>query len=84
MEQQLQKYYEERFTTFATRGWTDFLEDVAEMLEAYNRIDSVNTFEDFHRRKGQVDILQWIISLKDVSEQTYDDLVLEAKNEATI
>ena len=75
MDENLKQYYEERFTTFATIGWKDFLVDVQAMLEVYNRIDSADTLEEFYKRKGQVDILQWILSVKDVSEETYDNLV---------
>ena len=83
MDENLKQYYEERFTTFATAGWKDFLVDVQAMLDVYNRIDSADTLEEFYKRKGQVDILQWILSVKDVSEETYDNLVLE-DNEKTI
>jgi hypothetical protein len=37
-------------------------------------VNTIETFEEFHKRKGQLDILQWILSLKDVSEQTYEEL----------
>lgn len=74
MDQELQKYYEERFTTMATQGWRDFIEDVEVFYENYNKVNTIETFEEFHKRKGQLDILQWILSLKDVSEQTYEEL----------
>ncbi len=77
MDQELQKYYEERFTTMATQGWRDFIEDVENFYENYNRVNTIETFEEFHKRKGQLDILQWILSLKDVSEQTYEELQQE-------
>lgn len=77
MDQELQKYYEERFTTMATQGWRDFIEDVETFYENYNKVNTIETFEEFHKRKGQLDILQWILSLKDVSEQTYEELQQE-------
>jgi hypothetical protein len=77
LDQELQKYYEERFTTMATQGWRDFIEDVENFYENYNRENTIETFEEFHKRKGQLDILQWILSLKDVSEQTYEELQQE-------
>jgi cyclopropane fatty-acyl-phospholipid synthase-like methyltransferase len=80
MDKELQKYYEERFNTMSTEGWKDFIQDVQEMYDTYNKINSTETFEDFHKRKGQLDILQWILTLKQVSEQTYEDL----KDEETL
>lgn len=77
MDQELQKYYEDRFTTMSTKGWIDFIEDVQNMFDTYNKISTVETFEELHKRKGQLDILQWILTLKSVSEQTYEELQQE-------
>jgi hypothetical protein len=33
MNQELQKYYEERFSMMATEGWQDLLEDIDNMIE---------------------------------------------------
>jgi hypothetical protein len=77
LDHELQKYYEDRFSTMATKGWKDFIEDVETFYENYNRVNTIESFEEFHKRKGQLDILQWILSLKDVSEQTYEELQQE-------
>lgn len=80
MDQELQKYYEDRFSTMATQGWQDLIEDVQNLFDTYNKINTAESFEEFHKRKGQLDILQWILSLKSVSEQTYEEL----KNEEVV
>lgn len=74
MDIELQRYYEDRFTMMSTQGWKDLVEDVKAMFDAYNQVDNINSPEDFWKRKGQVDILQWILSLEDTSEQTYKEL----------
>lgn len=80
MDIKLQKYYEDRFSTMATQGWTDFIEDVQALFDAYNQISTVESHEELHKRKGQLDILQWILTLKNVSEQAYEEL----QNEETV
>ena len=80
MDKDLQEYYENRFNTMSTAGWQDFIEDAQELFDIYNRINTADSFEDFHKRKGQLDILQWILSLKSVSEQSYEEL----KNEEVV
>jgi hypothetical protein len=80
MDKKLQEYYENRFNTMSTEGWQDFIEDAQELFDVYNRINTADSFEDFHKRKGQLDILQWILSLKSVSEQSYEEL----KNEEVV
>jgi hypothetical protein len=80
MNKDLQTYYEERFNMMATKGWKDLIEDTQEMFDAYNKINTAETLEDLHKRKGQLDILQWILTLHQVSEQSYEEL----QNEETI
>jgi hypothetical protein len=78
LDQELQRYYEDRFTTMATRGWRDFIEDVQEFYDAYNKVNTISTAEELQKRRGQLDILQWVLSLKDVSEQAYEELQRES------
>ncbi len=72
MTPELKQYYEDRFTMMATRGWVDLLEDTQGMFDSYNKVTSITDNLEF--RKGQLDILQWILSLKQVSEQAYEEL----------
>lgn len=58
----------------ATIGWKEFIEDVQALYDTYNSISTVDTHEELHKRKGQLDILQWVLTLKEVSEQTYEEL----------
>jgi hypothetical protein len=50
------------FDMMSTKGWKDFIEDAQNIFDSYNAINTVESFEDFHKRKGQLDILQWILS----------------------
>lgn len=74
MDINLQNYYEDRFTMMSTQGWKDLMDDTQNLFDTYNKINTVETFEEFHKRKGQIDILLWILSLKEVSEQSYKEL----------
>lgn len=80
MDKDLQEYYENRFSMMASEGWTNVIEDVQELFDVYNKINTADSFEEFHKRKGQLDILQWILSLKGASEQAYEEL----KNEEVV
>jgi hypothetical protein len=73
LDRELQKYYEDRFTMMSTEGWKQLMEDVSEIYNTYNKISGLGTAElDF--RKGQLDILNWLLSLHDVSAATYKEL----------
>jgi len=74
MTPELQKYYEERFSTMATEGWRDLMEDVERMIEPLNNIATITDEKSLQYRKGELSILTWLQNLKQVSERAYEDL----------
>ena len=74
MDKELQEYYENRFNMMATQGWVDLIEDVQDMFDSYNQINTADSLEELYKRKGQIDILQWVLTHKQVSEQSYEEL----------
>jgi hypothetical protein len=74
MTPELQKYYEERFSTMATVGWRDLMEDVERMIEPLNNIATIADEKSLQYRKGELSILTWLKNLKQVSERAYEDL----------
>lgn len=80
MTPEIQKYYEERFSMMSTEGWKNFIEDIVELKKAYDDITRVNSIESLYFKQGQLDILNFVITLKDISEAAYEGL----KNEEAI
>ena len=74
MTPELQKYYEERFSTMSTQGWIDLMEDVDKMIEPLNNISTIADEKSLQFRKGELSILIWLKNLKQVSEQAFEDL----------
>ena len=77
MTPELQKYYEERISMCSSEAWKDLMEDVQTMLDATNKLDGVTT-ENLQFKQGEVSIMRWLMALKDVSEQTYEELKKDA------
>lgn len=77
MNKELENYYNARFDLFASQGWEDLAEDLQGMVENYSDISKINSIEDLYIRKGQLDILNWLLSLKEISEQAYEELNAE-------
>jgi len=78
MDKDLQKYYEDRFDMMSTNGWKELMEDADKMSITYNNLFEVSAIEDLYFRKGQIDILLWLMSLKDTSEQAWLELQEDA------
>ena len=74
MNQELQRYYEERFSMMSTQGWIELMEDVDKMIEPLNNISTIADEKSLQFRKGELSILIWLKNLKQVSERAFEDL----------
>ena len=82
MDKQLEKSYEERFSTMTTVGWKQFIEDVQGIFDAVDKVAPIQNEIDLFFRKGQLDILQWVLTLKESSEQAYEALQVDSSGDA--
>jgi hypothetical protein len=80
LDKELQEYYEARFDMMSNKGYKDLVTDVETMIEAANNLISTQTLEELHFRKGQLDVLHWIRTLKKLSEESWEQL----NNEKTV
>ncbi len=74
MNPELQKYYENRFSTMSTEGWADLMEDVDNMIISLNNISTIPDEASLNFKKGELSILTWLRTLKQLSEQAYEEL----------
>ena len=74
MTPELQKYYESRFDMMSTDGWKDLIDDIETMAASINNIATVNDEKDLQFKKGELSILTWLKTLKQVSEEAYEGL----------
>ena len=73
MDKELQKYYEDRFTMFATKGWKDLVEDLQRIKKSI-RVEDIPDEQTLFVRKGELRLINYLLSLKEVSDKTYQDL----------
>ena len=74
MNIELQTYYQNRFDMFSRPGWADLIEDIDIMLEAVNNISTITDEKSLQFRKGEISILNWLKTLKTISERAFEDL----------
>lgn len=74
MIKELEQYYEARFDLMASKGWSDLIDDVQKMYDARNHVLGVQSEQDLFFKKGQLDVLQWLLTLKQSSEEVYEQL----------
>ena len=75
LDKKLQTYYENQFSMMATEGWKEFIEDAEEMFKALNNVLPIQNETELQLKRGQLDILNWMLSLKESSTQAYEQLM---------
>lgn len=76
----LQQYYEARFDMMSTKGWQDLQDDVERYIENTNDLLTTQSLEELNFRKGQLNILHWIRTLKQISEEAWEQIDNEQKD----
>ena len=82
LDKKLQSYYESRFSMMATDGWKDLMEDAQGIFDSLNHVLSIQNESDLMLKKGQLDLLHWLLNLKTASEQAYASLQEDSSGEA--
>ena len=71
------EFYERRFDLFALRGWKDLIEDFEQLKNNLESLSQINTEQDLWYKKGQVEMINYLIQLKTLTEQAYEELINE-------
>ena len=74
LDPSLQKYYESRFDMMSTDGWKDLMDDIDNMINSLNNISTIPDEKSLQFKKGELSILTWLKTLKQVSTQAYEEL----------
>lgn len=74
MDNELKKYYAARFDMFASQGWRDLVEDIDERIDSISSIKAVKDIEQLRVRQGELEALEWLKSLPELSNEVYKQL----------
>ena len=55
-------------------GWKDLCIDIDSMIESLNNISVIPDEKTLQFRNGELSILTWLKTLKEVSEKAYEEL----------
>ena len=80
MTPELDRYYTKRLSMMGDEAWNDLMVDVREMLDATNRLNGVDSEKTLWFKKGEISIMNWLLSQKEITESAYEDLLSEDKN----
>ncbi len=81
MDRETQEYYDQYFSLFMTDGWKQLLKDFSENLGNINSVEATKDLEDLQFRKGQLNILAYLLNLENIISANYDDLIKTKDND---
>lgn len=68
---------EDRLELFSSDAWSTFTNELADMAESLENIQTINDEKTLFLRKGQVDMLNMIINLEETTKLALDQLELD-------
>lgn len=77
MTPELQRYYEERLSMMSTRAWRELMEDIERMKDSTNTINGIDDLRKLGLRQGEVGMMDWMLNLRSISEESYEELQRE-------
>ena len=74
MDQETQQYYDNYFTLFSTDGWKQLIEELKQNALVINSVEAAKDANDLYMRKGQINVLAYILNLESTTNANYDEL----------
>jgi hypothetical protein len=80
MDKALLKYYEDQFSMLASDAWKELTKDLMDLVNNYSDIRNCDNNDMLQFRKGQLDILDFILNRKQFLEKGYEELTDDKTN----
>jgi len=74
VDQETQQYYDNYFTLFSTDGWKQLIEELKQNALVINSVEATKDTNDLYMRKGQINVLAYILNLESTTNTNYDEL----------
>ena len=74
VDDQTKEFYRARTDLVEQDGWRDLIEELKNLEELYNKLDSIESEKDLWFAKGQLSILRQILSLEDSTKRAVEEL----------
>lgn len=78
MDKDTEAYFNKYWELFASEGWQQFMQDMEDNRSLMSDIMTIKGADDFHFRKGQLEILNRIVNFQAAMEAAYKDLTDES------
>lgn len=71
---ELKTYYQNRLSMCESDGWRDLVEELNNLSNVVNNIDSLDNEKDLWFARGQLSILRQMVALEETTKQAAEEL----------
>jgi hypothetical protein len=77
MDKETEEYYNKYFDLFTTDGWKQLIEDLKQNAIAINSVEATKDANDLYLRKGQLNVLAYLLNLESTVNTNFEELQKE-------
>ena len=74
LDQETEQYYNKYFDLFRTAGWKQLIEELTQNAVVINSVEATKDENDLYVRKGQLNVLAYLINFETTTNNNYDEL----------
>ena len=74
LDQETEQYYNKYFDLFRTDGWKQLIEELTQNAVVINSVEATKDQNDLYVRKGQLNVLAYLINFETTTNNNYDEL----------
>ena len=75
LDQETEQYYNKYFDLFANAGWKQLIEELQQNAFVINSVEATKDSNDLYVRKGQLNVLAYILNFETSTNNNYEELV---------
>ena len=75
LDQQTEQYYNKYFDLFRSEGWKQLIEERQQNALVINSVEATKDENDLYVRKGQLNVLAYILNFENTTNNNYEELV---------
>jgi len=77
MDKETEEYYNKYFDLFYNDGWKQLIEELTQNAAAINSVEATKDGNDLYLRKGQLNVLAYMLNFESTVNTNFDELQKE-------
>lgn len=81
MDKKTEEYYDNYFSLFRQQGWKQLVNDFGNNAVQINSVEATKDADDMQFRKGQLNILGYLLNMEDIMNTNYEQALKETEED---